>query len=194
MHISCFFVSQRLAGSGLAVVLLLWIFAVSCKAPEQALKDASRPDSTITRNIDTPQDSILFLTILLKKDTVTNVVSASLKDMILVAGTMKKTRVGGTGHSTSLLLVSYLNAQGRMIDSTFEDNPLEPVYEFTNEQNKYEKQYVTIAEAYLPLKTQRREVLAAVRLEHWVQADTRTLPFQETPFRRTGIALIPLSK
>lgn len=192
MNISRFLVLRSLVGSGLAVVFLSGLFATGCKAPEQALKDAARPDSTLAQL--TPQDSLLFVTILLKKDTATKVVTASLKDMMLVAGTMKKQRVGGAGHSASLLLVSYLNAQGNVVDSTFEDNPLESVYEFTNDQNNYEKRHVPTAEAYLPLRVQRREAIAAVRLEHWVQADTRTPPLQEAPHRRSLIALIPLRK
>lgn len=192
MNSSCFLVLRRLLGSGLAAALLSGLFAAGCKTPEQALKDASRPDSTLTQG--TPQDSLLFVTILLKKDTATKVVTASLKDVMLVAGTMKKQRVSGAGHSASLLLVSYLNVQGNVVDSTFEDNPLEPVYEFTNDQNAYEKRHVPIAEAYLPLRVQRREAIVSVRLEHWVQADVRVPPFQEAPLRRTIIAVIPLRK
>lgn len=192
MNTSRSLVFHRLVGSGLALALLLGLFAAGCKAPKQALKDASRPDSTLTQR--TSQDSLLFLNILLKKDTATKVVSASLKDVMLVVGTMKKQRVGGAGHSAAQLLVSYLNAQGNVVDSTFEDNPLEPVYEFTNDQNAYEKRHVPIAEAYLPLRVQRREAIISVRLEHWVQADARTPPLQEAPQKRTLIALLPLRK
>lgn len=171
-----------------SIVAVAMLMLTDCKTPDQTTKDAT------AQHTETPaQDSILFLTITLKKDSVTKVVSAGLKDVILVAGTIKKTRVGSVGHSASRLLVSYLNAQGSVVDSTFEDNPLEPVHEFVNEQNQYEKQYIPLWEAYLPLRVQHRQALSAVRLEHWAQADSKEQQ-KESPVRRTLIATIPLRK
>lgn len=171
-----------------SIIAFAMLMLTDCKAPEQTTRDtpALRTDTP-------PQDSILFLTITLKKDSLTKAVSAGLKDVLLVAGTMKKARVGGVGHSASRLLVSYLDAQGNVVDSTFEDNPLEPIHEFVNEQNQFEKQYIPVWEAYLPLRVQRREALSAVRLEHWAQADIKE-PQKEAPVRRTLITTIPLRK
>ncbi len=172
----------------ISIIALAMLMLTDCKAPEQTTKDAT------TQRADTPpQDSILFLTITLKKDSVTKAVSAGLKDVMLVAGTMKKSRVGGVGHSASRLLVSYLDDRGSVVDSTLEDNPLEPIHEFVNEQNHYEKQYIPVWEAYLPLRVQRREALSAVRLEHWEQADSKESQ-KELPLRRTHIATILLRK
>lgn len=171
-----------------SIVALAMLMLTDCKSPDQTTRDTSaQPTDT------PPQDSILFLTITLKKDSITKVVSAGLKDVVLVAGTMKKSRLGGVGHSASRLLVSYLDAQGSVLDSTLEDNPLELVHEFVNEQNHYEKQYIPVWEAYLPLRVQHREALSAVRLEHWEQPDSKE-PQKELPVRRTRIATIPLRK
>jgi hypothetical protein len=171
-----------------SIIALAMLMLTDCKSPDQTTKDV------LAQRTDTPtQDSILFLTITLKKDSVTKAVSTGLKDVVLVAGTMKKSRVGGVGHSASRLLVSYLDAQGSVVDSTFEDNPLEPIHEFVNEQSHYEKQYIPVWEAYLPLRVQRREALSAVRLEHWEQADIKESQ-KELPVRRTLITTIPLRK